>query len=293
MQKINSSRKNKIFILFLCALAVLVWIKTLSREEPLLKVTFLDIGQGDACLIEFPGGGNMLIDGGEGGKYNKGKSIVSYLRRRGINRIDILLLTHPHDDHVGGLLSILKSFSVSLVLDGGKIHTSYTYEKFLKLIETKKIPYRIIKSGDKIDGIPKIKILILHPSPLPLEETGLDMNNNSVVLKITYGEIGLLFTGDIEKEAEAELLRYGPLLQNTLIKVPHHGSLTSSSSVFLDAVNPQIAVISVGKNNPFRHPSPKIINRYRKKDIKVYRTDTQGAITFSTDGKSFWISTMR
>jgi len=225
----------------------------------------------------------MLIDGGVGGRYDKGKKIVAYLRRQGVRRINILLLTHPHEDHVGGLITVLKSFPVGLVLDSGQVHTSFSYEEFLKLIEEKRIPYRIIRAGEKIKGFKGVKIFALSPPPYLLEGTGSDINNNSVVLKIIHGRVSLLFTGDIEREAEEQLLRYGSYLESTIIKVPHHGSRTSSSPDFLDLVNPKVAIISVGKKNPF----------YKERGVRVYRTDRQGAIIVTSGKGRFRVRTMK
>ena len=285
--------KSKILILLLLVSAILVWIAVLYEPTHLLRATFLDVGQGDSIFIQFPYGGNMLIDGGRGGKYDKGKKIVAYLRRQGVRRIDILLLSHPHDDHVGGLITVLKDLPVDLVLDSGQVHTSYSYEEFLKLIKGKRISYRIIRAGEEIKGFKRVKIPILNPSPYLLEGTNSDINNNSVVLKIIYGKVSLLLTGDIEREAEENLLRYGYYLRSTLIKVPHHGSRTSSSPDFLDLVDPRIAVISVGRRNPFRHPSPQVLLRYEKRGVEIYRTDRQGAIIFTSGGKSFQVRTTK
>ena len=289
----NQNPKSKILLLLLLLSASLIWTAVLYKPAHLLRATFLDVGQGDAIFLQFPRGGNMLIDGGRGGRDDMGKRVVAYLRRQGVKRIDILLLTHPHDDHVGGLITVLKNFSVGLVLDSGQVHTSYFYEEFLGLVEEKQIPYQIIRAGEEIKGFKGVKLLVLHPPPYLLEGTGSDLNNNSLVLKITYGKVSLLLTGDIEKEAEERLLRYGHYLKSTIIKVPHHGGGTSSTPSFLDLVNPRVAIISVGRRNPFRHPSPQVLQRYEERDVKIYRTDRQGAIILTSDGRSFWVRTMK
>ena len=285
--------KSKILILLLLLWASLIWTAVLYKPARLLRATFLDVGQGDSTFFQFPYGGNMLIDGGTGGKYDMGKRVVAYLRRQGVRRIDILLLSHPHDDHVGGLITVLKNFPVGLVLDSGQAHTSYSYEEFLKLIEGKRIPYRIIKEGGEIKGFKGVRITVLNPPPHLLEGTDSDINNNSLVLKVTYGKVSLLLTGDIEREAEERLLRYGHYLKSTIIKVPHHGSRTSSTPDFLGLVNPQVAVIPVGRRNPFRHPSPQVLQRYEKRGTTIYRTDRQGAIILTSEGRSFQVRTMK
>lgn len=285
---------GKVLILLLAALAILVWAVVLRQPSHLLKVTFLDVGQGDSAFIQFPYGGNMLIDGGQGGRYDMGKRVLTpFLRRKGVRRIDILLLTHPHADHVGGLPTVLRNFEVGLVLESGQSHTTYSYEEFLRLVEEKKIPYRVVKDGESIEGYKRVKIHVLNPPPTLLEGTRSDLNNNSVVLKLIYGKTSLLLSADIEAEAEERLLSYGHLLKSTLIKVPHQGSHSSSTKPFLKLVDPEAAIISVGRRNPFGHPSAVVLKRYQEMGIRTYRTDRQGAVIFTTDGRKCWIKTMR
>ncbi len=289
----GGAAKSRILLLLLLLSAILVWTDFLYKPAHLLKATFLDVGQGDSIFLQFPYGGNMLIDGGPGGKYDMGKRVVAYLRRQGVRRINILLLTHPHEDHVGGLITVLRNLPVGLVLDSGQTHTSYSYEEFLKLIKEKRLPYRIIKAGGEIKGFKEVKIIVLNPPSHLLEGTASDLNNNSLLLKVTYGKMSLLLTGDIEREAEEGVLRYGSYLKSTLIKVPHHGSRTSSTPEFLDLVKPRIAVISVGRRNPFHHPAPETLRRYEERGVKIYRTDRQGAIIFTSNGRSFRVKTMK
>ena len=289
----GGAAKSRILLLLLLLSAILVWTAFFYNPAHLFKATFLDVGQGDSIFLQFPYGGNMLIDGGEGGRYDMGRRVVAYLHRQGVRRINIILLSHPHDDHVGGLITVLRNLPVGLVLDSGQAHTSYSYEEFLKLIKEKRIPYRIVKAGGEIKGFKGVKIFVLSPPPRLFKGTGSDINNNSLVLKMTYGKVSLLFTGDIEKEAEEGLLRYGHYLKSTLIKVPHHGGRTSSTPGFLDLVNPRLAVISVGRRNPFHHPAPETLRRYKERGVKIYRTDRQGAIIFTSNGRSFRVRTMK
>ncbi len=219
--------------------------------------------------------------------------LTPFLRRKGVRRIDTLLLTHPHDDHVGGLPTVLRNFKVGLVLDSGQSHTTYSYEEFLGLVEKKRIPYQVVKVGTSIKGYKRVKIHVLNPPPTLLEGTRSDLNNNSVVIKLVYGKTSLLLTADIEAEAEEQLLSCGHLLKSTVIKVPHQGSRSSSGEPFLELVDPEVAIISVGRRNPFGHPSPVVLKRYQKMGVKLYRTDRQGAVIFISDGRKFWIKTMR
>ena len=278
--------KSKLLIVFLALVCITIWVNVWRLHEHLLEVTFLDVGQGDAAFIRFPHGGNMLIDGGEGGRLNCGEKIIlPYLHRRGIRRLDIIVLTHAHSDHVGGLPAVLKAMSVGLVLDSGYPHTSYVYEEFLEIIRENKIPYKITKGGDEIHAYKDVKVQILSPPESFLEGAGSDVNNNSIVIKMTYGRINLLFCADIEKEAEKMLLESAYDLNSNVIKVPHHGSKTSSTHKFLKAVNPEIAVISVGARNPFGHPHTDVLSKYKNLGARLYRTDKNGTITITTDGK--------
>ena len=287
-------KSSKLLIVALAALAISIWALVLSRPTHLLKVTFLDVGEADSIFIQFPYGGNMLIDGGQGGRYDAGRrALTPYFRKHGIRRIDAILLTHPHDDHVGGLPTVLRNFKVGLVLDSGQPHTSYSYEEFLGLVEERRIPYRVVKAGTRIRGYEGAEIHILNPPPTLLEGTRSDLNNNSVVLKIIYGKTSLLLSADIEAEAEERLLSYGHWLKATVIKVPHHGSRSSSSQPFLELVDPEVAIISVGRRNPFHHPSSVVLKRYQEMGIKTYRTDRQGAVIFTSDGRKFWMRTMK
>lgn len=292
-RRFGAAPKSKILILLLALPVIFIWTAVLYNPVPLLRATFLDVGQGDAIFLQFPHRGNMLIDGGGGRRGDMGKRIAAYLRRQGVRRIDVLLLTHPHEDHVEGLITVLRNFPVGLVLDSGQVHASYSYEEFLRLIEKKQISYRIIGAGDKIGGFKEVEILVLHPPPRLLEGTRSDINNNSLVLRVAYGKVSLLLTGDIEREAEEGLLCYGHYLKSTIIKVPHHGSCTSSTPNFLNLVNPEIAIISVGRRNRFGHPSPRVLQRYRERGVKIYRTDKQGAILLTSDGESFRVKTIK
>ena len=290
---LSGAAKSRILLLLLLLVAVLVWTAFLYKPEHIFKATFLDVGQGDSIFLQFPYGGNMLIDGGPGGRYDMGKRVVAYLHRQGGMRVNIIVLSHPHDDHGGGLIAVLRNIPVGLVLDSGQTHTSYSYEEFLKLIEEKRIPYRVVKAGEEVAGFREVKIMVLNPPSHLLEGTESDINNNSLVLKVAYGKLNLLLPGDIGREAERGLLRYGHHLESTLLKVPHHGSRTSSTPDFLDLVNPRIAVISVGRRNPFHHPAPETLLRYKKRGVKIYRTDRQGAIIFTSNGRSFRVRTMK
>ncbi len=230
-----------IVVVFLCLFfAAMIWAdgwgdvnndgRSPVQEEPdgsVLEVHFIDVGQGDAVLIRTPQGRVALIDAGTG---SAGEAVLGYLVERGISQIDLVVGTHPHEDHIGGLIAILENLPVGKVIDSGKIHTSQTYERYLTLIDQKEIPFQIGRAGQKIALDPSITMKILHPGPDV--ESG-DANHASVIIQLGYGQVDFLFTGDAEKEAEAEMLKRGyQRAAVTILKVGHHGSSSSTSEKF-------------------------------------------------------------
>jgi competence protein ComEC len=255
-----------------------------------LTLTMLDVGQGDAILFRGPSGQTMLVDGGgeiEGRPtgYDIGaRRVMPALRHLGVRRIDVVMLTHPHEDHVGGLVAVLQNFSVGIVLDVGLPHPGPSYVQFLRIIEARHIPYRLARRGMRLDLGDGMSLSILHPQEPLLQGTSSDANLNSIVGRLTYGRVSILLTGDAEAPIEAQLLDLGDDVQSLILKVGHHGSRTSTTQAFLDAVRPAVALISVGAINPFGHPDEEIIQRLEDAGAAVYRTDRHGAITLTTDG---------
>lgn len=295
--------KNKIFnlgnlfILIFIIISALVWYRVdevySTKTTQKLIITFLNVGQGDSILITTPQKKAILIDGGtyprEWSTFDAGKYVVvPYLKRQGIRKLDMVIATHPDLDHIGGLLAVLEYFHVDLFLDSGTISTTQTYEDLLKLVEQKKIKYKIANPS-KIQLEPSLSLQILSPISQNFSD---DPNNNSIVIKLKYGNISFLLTADITEAAENLYVKqYGEKLKCHILKVPHHGSNSSNSGLFLSYVQPETAIISVGKNNPFGHPSQTVLERF--KNIDVYRTDINGHITVSTDGKEYRITTQR
>jgi competence protein ComEC len=276
--------KSRLLIVLLLFVCIFIWVGVWQKSD-VLEVIFFDVGQGDAILILFPYGGNMLIDGGE--KIQGERVILPYLRKKGIRKIDTVVLTHAHSDHVGGLIPVLKTLPVGLVVESGLPHTTGLYMEFLELIDEKKIPYKMVHRGQELTGFSGVKIEFLNPPHPFLEDGGSDVNNNSVVIKLNYGGVQFLFCADIEKEAERELLNYGSKLRSLIIKVPHHGSKTSSSWEFIKEVNPEAAIISAGRGNRFGHPDSMTLMKYKRVGSEIYRTDVNGAIIISTDGRKY------
>lgn len=251
-----------------------------------LKAYFLDVGQGDSTLIMF-GNKTILIDAGE---VSQGNIVVQKLKSLGISRIDLLVATHPHADHIGGMERVLDAFAVGQVLDAGMPHPSPLYEHFLNMIESCHIPYTVAKQGQIIEIDPALRILVLFPPDNPSIE---DLNDNSVVLRISYGTIDLLLTGDAGISAEMQMLMTGYALDSEILKVAHHGSSHSTSFAFLERVHPQVAVISVGADNPYGHPSDTTLAALNTAGYTIYRTDHDGDIQVKSDGMSYTVQTAR
>lgn len=269
------------------------------KDKKVLRVVFLDVWQGDAIFIRTPDDYRVLIDGGQNASqyslFDAGyQVVVPYLQQvEKIDHINTVVMTHPHNDHVGGLLAVLSEFKVDEVLDPGMVYPSETYMRFLELIESKKIKYRVMRDGEVLHWGKVVRVFTFGPVKL-YHGTNSDPNNNSIVIKLIYKRMSILFTGDIEEPAEIDIYkRYDGNLEAFVLKVPHHGSDTSIVDEFLDAVHPVFAIISVGRRNKFGHPSPRTLEKYAARGVKVYRTDLQGTIILLTDGVHFSIEAVR
>jgi competence protein ComEC len=274
------------FLLFTAAL-LLLSCNTFPTHAPLpegiLQVHFIDVGQGDAVLILTPDGKAGLIDGGESGSGTR-----QYLRDKGVKRLDLLVATHPHDDHIGGLPEILKAVPVARVATNGEAHTTSSYENFLDAVISAKADYIEVKQGDKLE-LGEITLQVLHPGDRFVQS----MNENSVVLRLEYGKISFLFMGDAEKGAESRLVSDRAALQADILKVGHHGSRSSSTLPFLEAVRPSIAVYSAKSGNKYGHPHPESLQSLASVGTMVYGTDIHGTVVVTTDGQTFQVETKR
>jgi len=250
-----------------------------------LTVHFLDVGQGDTILLEH-GGDTMLIDSGEIGK---GDDVATYVKNEGITSLDFVVATHPHSDHIGGMSVILNDFPIGHFVDSGYPYTSKTYENMLTTIDKKNIPFVTPKRGDKIDFSSGIDVQVLNPGSTYFTD---DVNQNSVVLKITNGKVTFLLMGDASLEAESSIMNDGYDVNSEILKVGHHGSRTSSGASFISAVSPAVSVIEVGEGNDYGHPHQETLERLQKIS-KVYRTDLDGTITISTDGSAYSVTTQK
>ena len=249
-----------------------------------LTVHFLDVGQGDSILIEHDKK-SMLIDAGES---NQGEVVSDYLKDQGISTLDYVVATHPHSDHIGGMKDVLNNFKVESFIDSGYPHTTQTYEGMLNLIDQKSIPFQVAQAGQKIDLDPAVDIQVLNPTSTYSDE----LNENSVVLKVTYDSTSFLLMGDAGLETEERIMKAGYDVDSDILKVGHHASRSGSGASFISAVSPEISVIEVGAGNDYGHPHAEILERLQKAS-KVYRTDIDGTITVSTDGSTYTVTTQK
>ncbi len=245
-----------------------------------MHVHFIDVGQGDSILIESPSGKTMLIDGGVKGA---GQQIVSYLNELGINKLDIVVATHPDADHIGGLIPVLDNMTTEQFYDSGKVHTSQTFEEMLTQIDEKNIPYHVPKIGDDIEFDKDVNVKVLNAN-----DQATDNNDASIVLKMTYGNVSFLLTGDAGVALEKEMLQYD--VKATVLKAGHHGSNTSSSDEFVQAVKPEVAILSYGEDNKYGHPHAEVMDRLQAIGSKIYATADLGTITVSTDGVNYTVN---
>ncbi len=298
--------RKQVMVIGLMVLAIWIWDAASREQGRLLEVTFLDVGQGDAAFVRFPDGKTMLIDGGANssrievteagikrrvGFDNGERTLAPFLCYEDTFTLDLLLLSHPDNDHGGGFGHILRGFNVKRVL--GVPHqdlSKSTHQILHEIIDAKDIPHELGYAGT-VDLTATAKLELLHP--FDAASTNLhdrDINNDSLVLKLIYGDVRILFTGDIGRKVELKLVESGVDLGAEIVKVPHHGSKTSSSAEFLDAVRPQYAIFSLGQRNRYRFPSEMVLERYRERECNILRTDQLGAIRFRTDGQRCWIT---
>ena len=256
-----------------------------SGDTQSLRVTFFDVGQGDAALVEIPGHYTMLIDAGIRTTHgDRGKEVIlPYLEYAGIRDIDVAVLSHPHNDHVGGFPAVLKKIRVQEIWDTRHSYSTQVMDEIRTLADSQKTKYRIVSAGfDTIIGTTKIHTFF--PVSKHLND---NINDHSLVQRFSYGNTSVLFTGDIETDIDPFLVKYDSLLDADILKVPHHGSITSSSVDLLRSVSPEYAVVSVGYKNKFDHPSEHVLKRYSSFGIQTVLTRDVGAVIFESDGKNW------
>lgn len=268
--------------LSLCCSASFAW------AGPLLEVHFIDVGQGDGILLRTPTGKTVLIDVGPPSHRH---STTKYLKGLGIQKINLLLITHPHLDHYGGYRPVLRHFKIGAYIDPGFPYPFPKYNKMIRAIKRKGIRRLTGRLGQTLDLGGGTKLWLLAPQMPFVSDSRSDANANSIVALLEYKNLRVLLTGDAEAETEERLLHYKRLLRANVLKVAHHGSKHATSDTFLKAVKPRIAVISCAKKNRYHHPHPKTMARLRRKSIRTYVTARHGSVILRSDGQKVWMST--
>ena len=272
-------RKN-LFIMYLFVL-ILCPPPITSAFEGEMTVHFINVGQGDAILMETPLDKTILIDGGPP---KAGEKVVSYLQEQGVETIDLIIATHPDKDHIGGLPQVMKRFNVKEILDTGKVHITKTYYQYTQEIRKQGIPVRLAEVNQEVPVDSSVQIEILNANKKVQSN-----NQSSIALHVNYGKVDFLLLSDIEKRQEKKMIEQKEI-EAEILKIAHHGSKTSTSQRLLEAVNPQAAILTYSKNNKFGHPVPQVIDRLNETNALIYSTAAFGDIVIETNGEHYFIT---
>lgn len=275
-----------IIIMLIVSLGFWIQVPSLAGDKE-LRVTFFDVGQGDATLVRSPSGKVILIDGGSG--FDR---VNRLLIARGIKKIDLMILSHAHLDHVNGLIGIIQKYPVGEVIDSGFSYPSFVYERLLEEVDKRDVNYQKVLKGDQFK-LDELTITILAPEGEFISGSNSDVNNASIVSLISFNEFDLLLPGDIEREAIGKLLDGDNDISAEVLKVSHHGSGTGTTREFLDSVDPIDAVISVGAGNSYGHPHRSALNDLRMEGVRYWRTDRDSSVEIESDGKQYRIWSVR
>ena len=243
-----------------------------------LEVHFINVGQGDATLVRTPSGKNMLIDAAS---RSKSGQLMEYLKKQGIQKLDVVIATHPDEDHIGGMADVIKKYDIGTFYMPNKMHNTQTFEHMLLLLKKEEVTVSEALAGDSIPLDDDMDLLVLNPENKDYP------NNNafSIACRLSYGDTSFLFTGDIEAINEYAMINnFANQLESSVIKLSHHGSSSANSPDFLRAVDPIAAIASCGYNNQYKHPNDSVLRSLRALGIPLYRTDLQGTIIFFSDG---------
>ncbi|OGZ44965.1 MAG: hypothetical protein A3C84_01310 [Candidatus Ryanbacteria bacterium RIFCSPHIGHO2_02_FULL_48_12] len=274
------SRVQKAILAILAVSASAVWYVILSAPPEVLTIYFFDVGQGDSALVTSPDGTQILIDGGPDDTVLRrlGEVMPFYDRS-----LDAIILTHPHADHVNGLVKVLERYEVGMVIDSGAVYATGAYKEWERRIRDKHIPHVIAVSGQRMIAGGDLRVDMIAPLESFEGASRKNVHDGMVVVELAYGETSVLFTGDMEDDLERKLLYFGVLPNTDILKVGHHGSKTSSAESFLKAVSPEAAVISSGQKNRYGHPHEDVLVRLEQLGISLHRTDEEGTVVLVAD----------
>jgi competence protein ComEC len=278
-----------VLVILVCAAAVCVILTELDEAQPAvqtggatLSVLVIDVGQADSILVTMSTGETMLIDAGES---SSADAIFAELEQRGISQIDVLVATHPHADHIGGMADVIERCDIGMVYMPDMKSDSKIYRNLIAIINKRNIPIMEAYAGERFMlGAAQCEIVS------PAADDDIDANNESVAIYLDYLDTECLFTGDMEEKAEEEALASGYMIDADILKVAHHGSSTGTSEAFLEAVSPDYAVISCGEGNSYGHPHEQTLDLLEAYGITPYRTDLSGDILFTSDGRTIQVS---
>jgi competence protein ComEC len=274
------------------ASAVLVWLALVSMPDDSLHVDFLDVGQGDAVLIE-RGTRQILIDGGP----DPGPVIVEMSKKMAFwdRTIDVVVLTHPDADHLGGLVEVMRRYHVRNIVTTNVTIDSPLFKEWQALIQSKKVHICSATAGQTITLGPEVSLSVLGPDQSAISDSSSSLNDMSIVTRLSMGNVSFLLAGDLPTEGEEGLITERAHLRSTVLKVAHHGSASSTSQTFLNVVDPQVVVVSVGKDNSYAHPNKDVMARLEERvgSENIYRTDEKGTVEFITNGERLWVKTSR
>ncbi len=273
--------------------AAMVWVAALSHTDGTLRVVFADVGQGDMTVMSTPAGHTIVVDGGP--DTDRAVQVLDAQTPFWKRTLSLVILSHPHSDHVSGLNEIMRRYVVRRVLERRRAYESADYLAWIRLSDSEGAQMLRARPGMRVTFDDGVEIHVLSPPDTPLGETSTDANDASVVVRVVYGNASFLLTGDVFSDGERRLLRSGQVLDSDVLKVAHHGSKTSSSAPFLSAVSPSAAIISAGSDNRFGHPDPEIVERMEGMlpGSRIFETSRSGTITIETDGKTMKVQTER
>jgi len=289
MNSRNHTAVSAILFLVLISLAVGTSRAT-GDSDGLLRVYFLNVGQGDAIFIQAPNGNQVLIDGGPD------DSIIAELNRVMPfydRTIDVVVATHPHADHIRGLSEVLQRYEVGTIIDSGVAYDSVEFSTWMDAVKNEGATYMTAHVGQQFNLGLEAVLSIIHPLSAAPTTVSKEPHDFMVVSMLKYKEFKMLLTGDMESDVERMLVTRGSEIDSDVLKVGHHGSSTSTSVSFLNAVSPQTAIIQVGSKNRYRHPAPAVVTRLENNLVKQYRTDTDGAVVLMSNGDTFTVEPLK